>query len=366
MSGQLQALGALRRGALGLRRAPISCRHNPLCFGTVQAASPVLGVPFSLDNRHFSTSNAVPPTLELTMADGQLTDVAAAVAGSTTGHEPWAIVQGVQSVLETVHTTTGLPWWATLLLSGVTLRAAVFPFYVFQIQAMQRLMHARPDFSKLYSAYKYARTFTPGSDHKGHLDAVLLGRQGMKAVMKKYNTRPVQTIMGSLAYIPIFVLMAYSARDMVRSGNFSGFDTGGLLFWKNLVETDSTFILPILAATSTYGSLELSMRTKSGLWTDLLQIGQYGSLLAIPWLATLPQGIFFYWLGASWSSMAQIAAMDNNNFRRRIGLKPRITQTESPAAAAAEMLGKTPLDATGGATVVDAPKEAVPSKSQQQ
>lgn len=42
-------------------------------------------------------------------------DVAAAVAGSGTGHEPWAIVQGVQSVLDAVHTTTGMPWWATLL-----------------------------------------------------------------------------------------------------------------------------------------------------------------------------------------------------------------------------------------------------------
>ena len=82
------------------------------------------------------------------------------MAGSGTGHEPWYIVQGVQTILETVHTTTGLPWWATLMvqelrqlgtnveyvdvslfvcqLSGVTLRAVIFPFYVYQIQATQR------------------------------------------------------------------------------------------------------------------------------------------------------------------------------------------------------------------------------------
>ncbi|KAG7392022.1 Cytochrome c oxidase assembly protein cox18, mitochondrial [Phytophthora pseudosyringae] len=353
MSSQVRALGALRRGALRLRRTPFPHGQNPLRLGSVQAAFPALGAPFSLDNRHFSTSDAVPPTLELTMADGQLTDVAAAVVGSGTVHEPWAVVQGVQSVLETVHTTTGLPWWATLLLSGVTLRAAIFPFYVFQIQAMQRLVRARPDFSKLYSAYKYARTFTPGSDHKGHLDAMLLGRQGVKAVMKKFNTRPIQTVMGSVAYIPIFILMSYSARDMVRSGNFAGFDSGGLLFWKNLMETDSTYTLPILAAVSTYGNLELSARTKSGLWTSLLQWGQYGTILAVPFLATLPQGVFFYWLGSSWSSMAQTVAMNNNDFRRRIGLKPRITETQSPAEAAAAMLGKAPPDATGGAAIVN-------------
>lgn len=43
--------------------------------------------------------------------------------------------------------------------TGVTFRAAVFPLYVYQIKATQRLMQAKPDFSKLYSAYKYARTF---------------------------------------------------------------------------------------------------------------------------------------------------------------------------------------------------------------
>lgn len=41
----------------------------------------------------------------------------------------------------------------------MTFRAAVFPLFVYQIKATQRLMQARPDFFKLYSAYKYARTF---------------------------------------------------------------------------------------------------------------------------------------------------------------------------------------------------------------
>ncbi|KAE9296555.1 hypothetical protein PR003_g23728 [Phytophthora rubi] len=50
-----------------------------------------------------------------------------------------------------------------LWLSGVTVCAAIFPFYVFQIEAMQK---ARPDLSKLYSAYKYAHTFTVEVEHE--------------------------------------------------------------------------------------------------------------------------------------------------------------------------------------------------------
>ncbi|CAI5747050.1 unnamed protein product [Peronospora destructor] len=343
----MSRLGVLRPAVLGIRQTPLSRARSLMCLGTVQTTSPASSAVFFLDNRHFSTSDATPLTLEMTMTGGQLTDTAAAVARNGTGNEPWAIVQGVQAFLETVHTTTGLPWWATLMLSGVTLRAAIFPFYVYQIQATQRLMQASADIRKLHSAYKYARTFTPGSDQKGHLDAILLGRQGIRAVMKKYNTRPIQTVMGGVAYIPIFVVMAYSARDMVRSGNFSGLDSGGLSIWKNLMETDSTYVLPALAALSTYGNLEISARTKSGWWMELLRAGQYGTILALPFMATLPQGVFFYWLGSSWSSMAQSIAMNNYDFRKRIGLKPRITKVQSTAAKAAEMPGKIlPVDAT--------------------
>ncbi|KAI9914098.1 hypothetical protein PsorP6_005942 [Peronosclerospora sorghi] len=338
-----------------LCRLPIrySRRQSPLQLVTAQTGLPVLG---SLcDNRQFSSSrDAASSTLELKITDGHLTDVVNSVpvvSGGGPGNETLAIVQGAQAVLEMVHTSTGLPWWATLMLSGVTLRAAIFPLYVFQIHATQRLMQASLDFKKLYSAYKYARTFTPGSDYKGHLDAIKLGRQGIRAIMKKYHTRPIQTFMGAFAYIPIFVVMAYGARDMVRSGNFAGFDSGGFLFWKNLTETDSTFVLPVLAALSTYGNLEVTARTKSGLWTELLRAGQYVTILAVPFMVNLPQGVFFYWLGSSWSSMAQTIAMNNNNFRRFIGLKPRVSQAHPSAKEATKLLGGIPQNAAKGSNV---------------
>lgn len=163
-----------------------------------------------------------------------------------------------------------------------------------------------------------------------------------QAVMNKYNTRPVQTVLGSLAYIPMFAIVGYSARDMIRSGNFAGMDIGGLLLWQNLMETDGTFVLPALAMGSTYLNLELSVRNKSGFWTTLLQGGQYLTLLALPVVSTIPQGIFFYWLGASWASMAQIIAMSNNAFRKRIGLQPRIVAPPAPTPS--------PVDSEAAAT----------------
>lgn len=159
--------------------------------------------------------------------------------------------------------------------------------------------------------------------------------------MAKYNTRPVQTILGSIAYIPMFMVVGYSARSMIRSGNFEGLDVGGLLLWQNLMETDSTFVLPALAVGSTYLNLELSVRNKSAIWTTILQGGQYLTLLALPVVSTIPQGVFFYWLGASWASMAQTIAMNDNEFRKRIGLKPRVTPPPTVANEADALSSET-------------------------
>lgn len=154
--------------------------------------------------------------------------------------------------------------------------------------------------------------------------------------MKKYSTRPVQTVLGSLVHVPLFVLMAYSARDMIRSGHFAGLETGGLFYWTNLKACDELYVLPLLACGSTYWNIELALRNKSQMWTQLGQGIQFLPLVAFPAVSLLPQGVFFYWLGSSWASMAQTIAMDNAAFRRRLGLPPRVAAAESRLAAAAK------------------------------
>lgn len=49
-----------------------------------------------------------------------------------------SLVQSVQALIEQVHLSTGLPWWATLAATGFTLRISVLPFYIYQIKAAQR------------------------------------------------------------------------------------------------------------------------------------------------------------------------------------------------------------------------------------
>lgn len=62
---------------------------------------------------------------------------AAAFAQEALNH--WPLITGLQSSLNFLHTTTGLPWWLTIPLMTFTFRIAIFPVMLSQIRNTYRL-----------------------------------------------------------------------------------------------------------------------------------------------------------------------------------------------------------------------------------
>ncbi|TMW58481.1 hypothetical protein Poli38472_010040 [Pythium oligandrum] len=356
---------AMWRGSQRLLVSRTLSAHHALHASTPRFFRPAVCVGFAQQPRYYSsngseengatvTTDAVFEQLEeaatMMVRDTDLLQATGAVASSggpeAASGSSLAIVQAVQSLIEQIHSTTGLPWWATLAATGVVFRAAVFPFYVSQIKSTQRLVQAKADFTKVISAYRFARSFIPKSKMEEHVQAMRLGKRAYELVLKKYDTRPVQTVLGSLVHIPLFILVAYSARDMIRSGNFEGLETGGFWLWSNLKETDSSYVLPFIASSSVFLNLEVSRRTRSVFWSNMLQYFQFAPILAFPVIVTLPQGVFFYWIASSWSSLAQTLLMQNNAFRRRIGLPPRGALATAPKPLAKQSSPPKPSEAT--------------------
>lgn len=71
----------------------------------------------------------------------------------------WAIAEHVQSALEMVQTTTGLPWWATIACSAISVRAALFPLVLYQIKAQKRFAVSLPEMNSVMSEYRRANIF---------------------------------------------------------------------------------------------------------------------------------------------------------------------------------------------------------------
>ncbi|CAN0424004.1 unnamed protein product, partial [Ectocarpus sp. 13 AM-2016] len=52
---------------------------------------------------------------------------------------------GVQSGVQAVHHTTGLPWWATIAVATIGVKVSLLPVVVYQAGHMDRMRAAWPE-----------------------------------------------------------------------------------------------------------------------------------------------------------------------------------------------------------------------------
>ncbi|CAN0544860.1 unnamed protein product, partial [Ectocarpus sp. 8 AP-2014] len=52
---------------------------------------------------------------------------------------------GVQSGVQAVHHTTGLPWWATIAVATIGVKISLLPVVVYQAGHMDRMRAAWPE-----------------------------------------------------------------------------------------------------------------------------------------------------------------------------------------------------------------------------
>ncbi|ETV95267.1 hypothetical protein, variant 1 [Aphanomyces invadans] len=203
--------------------------------------------------------------------------------------DPWVLVDAAQKLIEAVHVTTGLPWWATFGVTAIAVRGTLFPLMVYQIKATERMANASKEMREVWKSYLYARMFLPPAIPQKQVEAFQLMYKGVKLTWEKYQTHPVKCVATPLLQIPTFLLMAYSTRELVRSGRVEGLDTGGVWMFQNLVEADGTLILPALAVGCTYLNFELMGTSKVKLIQALKDKFQYIPLLSFPFICQMPQ-----------------------------------------------------------------------------
>ena len=230
------------------------------------------------------------------------------------------VLSTVQTVLESAHTWSGLPWWATIFAGTIALKVGVFPLTVFQLRNTRRMVDAQPDLQKLRTAFSGALGRHARADALERSSKYLLYARGMRAIWAKHECHPSKSFAVALVQIPLFVSFFWGCRTMVRAGDAS-FATEGLLWFPDLTSHDPTHVLPLTCLALTYCSLELALgplakasgdgvdgADKSLTWR-LKDTAQVALIVASPAIAYFPAGIFMYWLPSSMLGMVQSAAL---------------------------------------------------------
>ncbi len=200
--------------------------------------------------------------------------------------------------LEYFHLTIGLPWWLAIVLLTIVVRSVLFPLTVKQVRNMRSMQELKPDLEKIKAKFPNNR------------------QKQQEETMALYSERKINPLGGCLpllVQIPIFIGIFYVIKDF---GGFSGalggggateashpsFTEGGILWFRNLSNADSFYILPVVAAITMLASMEVTNKSMEPQQRWIMRIMPVGFIFFTYWF---PAGMFVYWITSNVVTLVQ-------------------------------------------------------------
>lgn len=179
--------------------------------------------------------------------DGNAIDAATAVVVQT-APEVNFVLQSIMSGIDMIHMNLGVPYWGSICIATIGIRLCLLPVAYKTIRGGAQMAVMRPEMQKLQDAMNSDPNKSDPRHQARHM-------QEMKALWKKYDVNPVRAMMWPLFQFPIFIAFFMALRDM--GAHYTGYATGGALWFTDLSGPDSTLILPIFNSLSFLAMIEL-------------------------------------------------------------------------------------------------------------
>lgn len=218
-----------------------------------------------------------------------LNEVAVAAADS------YFPVAALQFVIEYVHVTTGLNWWAAIAVTTVVIRCLLIPLTVFQLKASTKFAILRPQMEEVNQEMQ---------DRGMTADAVSEGKAKMQALYKEHKVTPFTPMKGILVTAPVFICFFLAIQNMAEK--VPSFQQGGAYWFLDLTTPDEMYIFPVLMALTFWITVEFNMQEgMEGNSTSktMKNVSRGFAALAIPLTASFSKAIFCYWITANLFSL---------------------------------------------------------------
>ena len=265
---------------------------------------------------------------------------------STNDH--WLPVKAVQSLLDFVHLSTGLPWWLSIVVATLAVRGALLPLAIYQYRNGARMTIMRPEMTKIGDDFR-RRMQTEGgvtiADRLQH-------KERMKALMLKYQCNPLYSLAMPLVLAPVFLSFFSAIRSM--HDLHPSFTAGGFGHVMDLSASDPYFILPVVNAVTMLIPMELLPDPNAMTEKDrarMKTVFRWVAALFVVLGQSMPSGLFVYWIASNIFTVFQQALLRAPSVRRVLSI-PDVQVVASAAAG-----GQSPLDWLMGKTKEE---EAVP------
>ncbi|CAH0518083.1 unnamed protein product [Peronospora belbahrii] len=202
--------------------------------------------------------------------------------------------------LDVIHATTGLPWWATIIVTTVAVRTVFFPITVVSMRNAAKMKLFQPDMEKL----RDEMDANPTRDG----DSALEFQKKYKALMKKHDVNPFKSMLPPLAQIPVFLGFFWGLQDI--SKYFPEYAHEGIGWVTDLSAADSTMALPVISSALMVASVELGGDAMTGEMKDKMKFGmRCFAVMMVPLTMNFQSGIFVYWVTSNMYTLAQTALL---------------------------------------------------------
>jgi YidC/Oxa1 family membrane protein insertase len=231
------------------------------------------------------------------------------------------IVAVLGQVLLYFHNTLGAPWWLSIAMLTIVVRALLFPLTVKQVKSMRAMQDLKPEMDKIRAQYRDNR------------------QKQQEEMMKLYQERRVNPLGGCLPILvqmPIFIGIFYVIRQFggipgVKEPQYPSFREGGILWFQDLSHMDPYFVLPVLSALTLLAATEITSKNIDPQQRWLMRLLPIGITV---FLWSFPAGLFVYWITSNLVTLAQNYIIYHHGPGRKlpgseVGDKP--ARTDRPA-----------------------------------
>ncbi|KAF9007711.1 Mitochondrial inner membrane protein oxa1l, partial [Haplosporangium bisporale] len=208
-------------------------------------------------------------------------------------------VGALETVLEAVHISTGLPWWATIAATTVAIRTLLVPFIVKLQGNTARLHNVKPQLERLTENMKLAKESN---------DTAALARFSAQTqeLFAKNDCNPIKSLILPLIQAPVMISFYLALRDMANLP-VPQFQDGGLAWFTDLTIADPTYVLPVASSLGFLAIMELGSEAGGVAQPKTMKnVMRVMAVAMVPLTMNFPSAIFVYWLTSNAFTASQI------------------------------------------------------------
>ncbi|XP_050429554.1 cytochrome c oxidase assembly protein COX18, mitochondrial isoform X2 [Adelges cooleyi] len=252
-----------------------------------------------------------------------------------------------QNYVISLHELTGTSWWASIILSAVTLRLVItLPLTIYQHYNNAKLENLSIEFQPTVKEIQQEVT----KAIKLHKWPEIKARRVYNKALKKYwneliireNCHPAKSTIVVWIQLPLWICMSIAIRNltlMLPPSNdalirFTELTEGGILWFTNLTDIDPTMCLPLILCLSNLLIIQIQTHARNKELTRkqaiVTNIFRSITLFMLPISYFLPSGVSLYWTTSSIYGLSQNVILLSPQLRKWLGIPRTPYNHENP------------------------------------